>query len=244
MNTQRSFAVFDIDGTLLRWQFFHAIVDALGESGAIEAAVHAEIREARMRWKTRQHPDAFAAYEKVLVKAYLHALENMQEQDHSLAIEHVFAEYKGQLFTYTRNLLNECKKQGKLLFFISGSHEGILRMMADELGVDDYIGANFEFKNGRYSGVSYTPVHDKAAALRQLVKKHDATFTGSLAIGDSESDIAVLELVEQPIAFNPTRGLYKKAMAEGWNIVVERKNLVYELEPQDGRYVLAQTNAG
>ncbi|MDB5164640.1 MAG: family hydrolase, partial [Candidatus Saccharibacteria bacterium] len=44
--------------------------------------------------------------------------------------------------------------------------------------------------------------------------------------------------VEQPIAFNPSKDLFEHAQKEGWNVVLERKNMVYRLEPQDGRYQL------
>ena len=51
----------------------------------------------------------------------------------------------------------------------------------------------------------------------------------------------MLSTVEQPIAFNPTKQLFEHARTYGWRIVLERKNMVYELEPRDGSYILAQT---
>jgi phosphoserine phosphatase len=69
--------------------------------------------------------------------------------------------------------------------------------------------------------------------------KHGVSREGSIAIGDSGSDIAMLELVERPIAFNPTKGLFEHAKANNWEIVIERKNVVYELKANDGSYVLA-----
>jgi phosphoserine phosphatase len=73
------------------------------------------------------------------------------------------------------------------------------------------------------------------------VEKYGATFAGSIAIGDSESDIAMLELVERPIAFNPSKGLFKEAQKQGWPVVLERKNMIYELENRGNEYVLAET---
>ena len=79
--------------------------------------------------------------------------------------------------------------------------------------------------------------------LQELVKKHRATMPGSIAVGDGSSDISMLEMVELPIAFNPEKKLFDYASAKGWKIVIERKNMVYELEKQDGRYILAKTNS-
>jgi len=80
--------------------------------------------------------------------------------------------------------------------------------------------------------------------LKKLVKQHSVVFTGSVGVGDSRSDATMLNLVEQPIAFNPERELFDYATRKGWKIVVERKNLVYELEKRDGKYQLVKTNAG
>lgn len=240
MTEKPKFAVFDIDGTLLRWQFFHAIVNELGDSGLIDAAAHDSIKTARMRWKNREHHEAFSAYEKVMVQTYLKALENIDETAHNKAIDAVFEEYKDQLFTYTRDLLKRSRKEGRLIFVISGSHEVILAKLAMHVGIDAFIGGEYEFKDGRFTGKRTTPFGDKAAALNRLVEQHHATFADSIAIGDSESDIAMLELVDSPIAFNPSRGLLEEAKKHGWKIVLERKNVVYELEQnKDGSYVLA-----
>jgi hypothetical protein len=38
--------------------------------------------------------------------------------------------------------------------------------------------------------------------------------------------------------------LYDVANEKGWKIVVERKNMYYELESKDGKYQLVQTSAG
>jgi phosphoserine phosphatase len=42
-----------------------------------------------------------------------------------------------------------------------------------------------------------------------------------------------------PIAFNPNKELFDHAREHGWNIVVERKNVVYELSAGKEQYVLA-----
>lgn len=236
---KRKFAVFDIDGTLVRWQFFHAIVHELGKSGAMNSAAHQNIRDARMQWKQREHVDSFHDYELALVQIYFEALPSISQVDHQAAIGRVFEEYKDQMFTYSRHLLERAKKDGRVVLAISGSHDSVLKLLADYIGLDDFIGANFEYKNGAYTGVVNSPISDKASALRQLVAKHDLALEGSLGIGDSESDIGMLELVENPIAFNPSAGLLEAAKKRDWKIVLERKNVVYELESYNGQYILA-----
>ena len=61
--------------------------------------------------------------------------------------------------------------------------------------------------------------------MAQLVNKYHARQTGSIAVGDSEGDIEMLEAVESPIAFNPSKKLFHHAQTHGWKVVIERKNM-------------------
>jgi len=236
--TKRKFAVFDIDGTLIRWQLFHAIVHALGKQGYILRGTHDKINNARMTWKNRETDEGFRAYEKVLVEAYLQVLTTIDPAVYLHIVDEVFHEYKDQTYAFTRDLVRSLKKQGYLLFAISGSQSEVVNRLALHHGFDAAIGAEFVQKDGAFTGEVMTPIHDKKSALERLVKQFDATYDGSYAVGDSPSDAAMLETVENPIAFNPDRGLFEIAKKNRWPIVVERKNVAYELNPGKDGYTL------
>lgn len=234
--------MFDIDGTVIRWQLYHAVVNTLIKRGVIPEEVGQRIHDARMTWKRRAHSESFREYEAVLVQAYEQALSTLPVQEFEQAIDGVFEEYKEQVYTYTRDLIRELKAKGYLLFAISGSYQEIVSKLAEHYGFDDTVGQVYEQQQGRFTGGHTTPMFQKDAVLKQLVAKHHATFEGSIAVGDSEGDIAMLELVDHPIAFNPAHGLLTHATKKGWKIVVERKNVVYHLQKEHDGYVLAQTN--
>lgn len=238
MTNRRKFAVFDIDGTLIRWQLFHAIVHHLGVHGYIPASEHAAIKAARMTWKRRVSKDNFRDYEHVLVQAYRAALKDIDPEAYQYIVNEVFEEYKDQTFVYTRDLIKDLKGQGYLLFAISGSQQDIITKLAHHHGFDEALGATLEMSKGRFTGKLITPVLDKPTALREIVQRHDATFDGSIGVGDSEGDIPMLEMTANPIAFNPSAGLFTHAKSKGWKVVVERKNVVYKLEQKDDTYVL------
>lgn len=233
------FAVFDIDGTIIRWQLFHSIVNELIRRGQISDQDAHAISEARMTWKRRENDDSFREYEHVLVKAYLDALTGLSVTQHNAAVENVFDEYKEQTYTFTRNLIRDLKHEGYLLFAISGSQQEIVTKFAEFYGFDDAIGAHLEQLDGKFTGKVQSPVHDKQRALHTLLARHNVSHDGSVAVGDSESDAPLLDAVEQPIAFNPSAGLLEIAKERGWKVTVERKNVIYTLEPNDGRYILA-----
>ncbi len=240
--TGRPFAVFDIDGTLIRWQLYHAIAEALAKRGHIDAATHQKIKDARMVWKKRVHDEAFDTYQSELVIVYEKLLLDLSVKSFNEAVQVVFDEYKDQVYTYTRDLIKKLKADHYLLFAISGSQIEIVKMIANYYDFDDCVGTIYEHEEDRFTGAVTIHLGGKHVVLEELVEKHRASLKGSIAVGDGASDISMLEMVEMPIAFNPEKKLFDCAKDKGWKIVIERKNMVYELEKKDGKYILAKTS--
>lgn len=236
---QRPFAVFDIDGTLIRWQLYHAIVDALGKDGHIPEEHFAAMKAARMQWKNRETNDSFPAYEHAVIDAYDTAVTSLTKDVFLGAAQKVFDEYKDQTYAYTRDLIRELQAKNYLLFAISASQQEIVEMLAKYYGFDAWGGSEYEYIGGRYTGNKFVlRSHEKPKRLQTLIEKFGATAKGSIGVGDSSGDIPMLEAVQQPIAMNPDKKLFQHAREQGWKIVVERKNVVYELEGNNGTYVL------
>lgn len=237
-NKAKKFAVFDIDGTLIRWQLYHAVVDKLAKQGLLGDNAVEKLHEARMHWKRREHPEAFRTYEMELITMYEAAVTAISTEQFDAAVKAVASEYNTQTYTYTRDLLKRLKKEGYILFAISGSHTELVEHIAHHYGFDDWVGSTYERTDGTFTGKSFVASFDKKTILQKLVKKHGVPFEASVAVGDSKSDAVMLEMVERPIAFNPDQSLLQIAQTHHWPIVIERKNVVYKLEEHDGRYVL------
>ena len=129
----KKFAVFDIDGTLIRWQLYHAVAEALAKQGLLDPKIHQTIKDARMRWKKRTHTDAFSDYEGRLVSAYDRLITQLTPEQMQVAANSVFNEYRDQVYTYTRDLIAQLKDRKYLLLAISGSQKmqlGILGLSA------------------------------------------------------------------------------------------------------------------
>lgn len=238
---RKPFAVFDIDGTLIRWQLYHAISDATVKLGYVAPYTYQTVKDARMDWKRRTGSGSFKSYEKQLIETYEQVLKELTMEQFMKAADVVFDEYKDQVYTYTRDLIIELKKKNYLLFAISGSQVEIVEKIAHYWGFDDWVGTIYGYKNGLFSGTKTVGSADKSKALEKLIKKHKATSDGSVAVGDSASDIPMLKKVERPIVFNPDSELFELAKQKGWRLVIERKNMVYELEKRDGKYELVKT---
>jgi phosphoserine phosphatase len=98
------------------------------------------------------------------------------------------------------------------------------------LGFDKVYGQIYEIdKKKRFTGkVLYLDlIIDKAKVLKRAIEKENLTLRDSFGVGDTESDIAFLKMVENPICFNPNKKLYQYARGKGWKIIVERKDVIY-----------------
>lgn len=232
------FAVFDIDGTLIRWQLYHVVVDKLAKVNFLGSESSNILKEARMKWKQRENHNSFRNYENILVQTYENALQSIPTKKFDKLVSEVISQYQSQTYVYTRNMIIELKKQEYKLFIISGSHKELVEQIGKIYGFDDWIGTTYERLGNTFSGKVSKAAFDKDKSLQKLIKRNKVKLDGSIGIGDTGSDIPMLKMVEKPIAFNPDVTLYQEAKKFGWNIVIERKNVIYELRKEDGRYQL------
>ncbi|HET6622768.1 MAG TPA: HAD family phosphatase [Candidatus Saccharimonadales bacterium] len=239
-STKRRFAVFDIDGTLYRWQLFHELVEELVKQQAL-ADPDGLLGQTWNEWRGGKL--SFHDYEHKLMHDVLYKnLVDVSVKAFDAACQAVVESSGHKVHKYTADLLKDLQDQGYFTIAISGSQQELLDRFCVRYGFDIAVGALYERQQGRFTGrLERSTFGRKAEILKELVGQYNLTFTDSLAIGDSDSDIEILELVEQPIAFNPSEGLFDRAQTAGWPIVIERKNMAYRLERNHDKLVLAKT---
>lgn len=83
----------------------------------------------------------------------------------------------------------------------------------------------------RFTGeiVEKSLIENKATIIDRVIEHNGFTLEDSVGVGDTEGDIPLLSRVETPICFNPNQKLYKHAQEAGWQVVVERKDVIYTL---------------
>jgi len=166
--SERPFAVFDIDGTLIRWQLYHAIGDELAKQGVIEANDFRQVRAARMSWKKRSSEASFRDYETALVSVFDKAIGGLPVTTFDSAVSNRFEEYKDQVYTYTRDLIRQLKTQGYWLFAISGSPAVIVNKLANYYGFDDSAATTYPTANGRFIGTKDLAIGKKTRATETI----------------------------------------------------------------------------
>lgn len=226
----RKVAIFDVDGTIFRSSLLIEIVDRLIFIGAFPEEARDEFEFEHERWLNRE--GAYEEYIQAVVRTFLKHLKGVKYQVLADSAEHVVEEHARRVYRYTRDLLKELKRDGFFLLAVSHSPKTILDKFCPQLGFDKVYGTIYETGGeDAFTGniVDEHLIFNKAAIVHRAVEKEDLTLSGSIGVGDTESDIPFLELVERPICFNPNMKLYRHAQREGWKVVVERKDVVYEL---------------
>ena len=226
---KKKIAVFDIDGTIFRSSLDNVLFRALIKEGLFPQSAFDEIFEYYEKWINRKGP-----YGDYNIKIYYALATHLKGLDvaqvESIACDAVH-EYKERVYTYTRDLIEQLRDE-YILLAISGSPIEVVQAFVDHRNFDAAYGTTYAQKNGKYTGEFHTEMYDlKKETLKTFCKEHDLTLKDSIGVGDTSGDISFLEDVENPIAFNPNQVLYEKAKEKGWKIIVERKDVIYEITP-------------
>jgi HAD superfamily hydrolase (TIGR01490 family) len=230
MKKERPVAVFDIDGTTFRSSLLIELVDRLIQKGLFPQETRHEFESERIRWLDRTSD--YEAYIGKVVSVFGTRIKGLSFGEVANTAGEVIEEKKDRVYRYTRDLVKTFKTKGYFLLAVSHSP----KFMADGFGYE----AGFDKVYGTFYATGPTDsftgeiedkelIFNKAAIVRRAVRKENLTLEKSVGVGDTESDIGMLELVETPIAFNPNQALYTHAKRRKWKIVVERKDVVYEL---------------
>jgi HAD superfamily hydrolase (TIGR01490 family) len=223
-------AIFDIDGTLFRSSLLVELVKELVNEGVFPKKAKLEYDRAEEKWLNRK--GSYADYLRTLIRSYMKHLKGVKYADVHRVSEKVVEIHKDRVYRHTRDLIKDLKKKKYYLVAISQSPKVILDMFCQRMGFDKVYGRLYETgPQGKFTGkvVDLHLIANKANVVRRVIKKEGLTLKDSLAVGDSEGDIPMLELVDHPICFNPNSKLYKHAKRTGWKVVVERKDVVFEI---------------
>ena len=236
---KQKFAAFDIDGTLFRSGLYREVAYELMRMGVLPPDVLEETTAKNREWRHRTHGNAFEEFEMLLINRIDNFLPQLRIEDYEEAAQMVLAKRADNVYVYTRDLIHSLKAQGYFLIAISGSQIELVEPFAAKYGFDAWVGQQWERGDEYFTGNIIKTHTSKDVILKDLAKRHNLTFKDSYAIGDSNGDVGMLSIVDNPIAFNPTFELYEKAIENGWPMTIERKNVIYTMSAQpDAPYAL------
>ena len=226
---KKRLAVFDIDGTIFRSSLIVELVDGLVKEGLFPKEAKKEIERDYVAWLSRK--GSYVTYIIKVVEVYQKYIKGINVDKAKTVAKKVIEREREKVYIYTRNLIANLKKENYFLLAISGSPDYIVEEFTKSLGFDGFYGGEYEVKNGLFTGRQLVEVsNSKPEILIRFLKEYGFDLKDTIGIGDSEIDISFLSLVGNPIAFNPDNVLAKVAKEKKWKIIIERKNVIYELK--------------
>ncbi len=231
-------AFFDIDGTLYREGLITEMFKKLVKYEIIPPERwYKEVKPEYERWDKRQ-----GNYDNYLLKMaeiYIEAIKGLHKSQIEFIAKNVIDQKGDRVYTYTRDRIKWHKEKGHKVITVSGSPIELVREMSIKHGFDDYRGAIYIMDGTETYTGEVIPMWDsesKNKAIIELVKKYDIDLSKSYAYGDTAGDFSMFKMVKYPVCVNPTREIVKKVlndeeMKEKIQIIVERKDMTYNLKP-------------
>jgi len=226
----RKIAIFDIDGTIFRKNLQFELINELSWMNIFPRKVRDQIVSLYTNWL--EHQGTYEQYRQALVELYETYIKGCKVSEVCHASRVVAAFHQKRTYIFAEQLIAKLRQENYHLIAVSGSPVEIVKEFNKfHLHFDAVFGSVYEFDKAEiYTGkAQYEPVQNKGLLLKQYIYEHKLSLKDSYGMGDTESDASFLELVANPIAFNPNDNLKKIAQEKGWRIVVEKKDVVYDM---------------
>lgn len=223
-------AVFDIDGTIFRSSLLIELIDGLVEAGTFPRHVKKEVEKDYVAWLNRK--GSYERYVDRVVETYMQYIKGCKKKDVERIANTIIQIHKNRVYRFTRDFIRELKREKYYLIAISGSPIYMVSRFSKKLGFHAYFGEQLEVKKGIFTGrtLSTESIHAKDKILKQFIAISGmrVDLGRSIAVGDTQNDIPMMKMVGNPIAFNPNTSLAHYAKEHKWDVVVERKDVIYK----------------
>jgi len=231
-------AFFDIDGTLFRNSLMIEHFKKMIRYEVIDPSLwYGRLRESYSEWEKRYGD--FNDYMDELVQIYVKVLKGINKSYIEFIASQVININWDKVYRYTRARIKWHKEQGHKIFFISGAPDFLVEKMAEKYQVTDFKATQYIVdENNNFTGkvISMWDSDNKQEAINELVSQYNVDLKASFSYGDTTGDLSMLKIVGNPVAVNPVKNLLlaikeDEELYAKTTIIVERKDLIYELNP-------------
>ena len=226
---KKKLAIFDIDGTVFRKNLHFELIDELSWRGIFSKNARRVLVQIYAKWL--EHRGTYEEYRKKIVSTYAKELKGCSQKDIIEASRKVADFNKNRTYIFARDLIRKLRKENYVIIAISGSPIEVINEYNKHIKFDEVFGSVYETDGqGIYTGKAiFEPVRHKGHLVGQYISEKGISLKGSYGIGDTESDVSFLEMVDYPFAFNPNLNLERVARRRKWKIVVEKKDVIYDI---------------
>ncbi len=227
---KKKLAIFDIDGTIFRKNLHFELINELTWMKIFPLEARRELVEIYTSWV--EHEGTYEKYRRALVELYSEHIAGCRQADVLRASKLLIPFHAKRTYVFAERLIERLRSEEYHLIAVSGSpNEVVEEYNSHYLKFDAVFGSVYELNSEKIytGGAVFEPSKNKGEVVKQYVYEHGLSLEDSYGIGDTDSDGSFLSLVTHPIAFNPNQELKQMAENAQWRIVVEKKDVIYEV---------------
>jgi HAD superfamily phosphoserine phosphatase-like hydrolase len=216
--SQKKIAFFDIDKTIYNGYMIFPLAEYFLEENIIKKDIVDYLYEDLRLYRSKQ-----IDYETTVENFNMHFSYGLKSYSPGSILKATSTFLKtresNNFFAFTKPLIELLRKTHDI-YFVTGEVQFVGKAVADYFSVQGYISSEMEVKNTVFTGnmsKSLAKKEGKRAAIEDLFNAYP--YEKSMAFGDSEGDIEMLNMVAHAFCINATEGLKEAAFLKKWNIV-------------------------
>lgn len=209
----KSIAFFDIDGTIYSNHSFLEMIKEGTDNGLFSKSTWLAILEDLALYKSG-HQDYSTTAEK-LINIWVKDLKGLEYKTaYDLSVR-FFENHREHFYPYFEQILPKLKETHQV-YLVTTNTQFVAEAIVKLFELDGYISTVFEVKNGKFTGEILSSLAEGKDIVETLINKDN--FDRSIACGDSENDIMMLNKVKYPVCMNPDKELRNFAEINDWVI--------------------------
>jgi HAD superfamily hydrolase (TIGR01490 family) len=211
-------AIFDLDYTLLEGDCEYLWAQFLFREHVVESAFVEGITSFYRQYEAGELD--YRAYEEF----FLQPLTNLPFNTILKMREKYLAEIQSLLRPKMIEKVKWHRERKHVLLLITASNDFISTPIAQMLGFSNIICSQAEMLDGKLTGkIGNNPPfrEGKIKLLKIWLENKSLSLAGSWCYSDSYNDLALLELVDHPVAVTPDVRLLNKARAHHWDVIAK-----------------------
>lgn len=210
---KKHLAFFDLDKVLYNDHTFFQVVKDEIDNDFISKECWNPIMDELDKYRDGSQEYKVAAHN--LLKIWANALKGKKLNKAKLLFKKFLSENSNNFYPWVFDTIEALKPKYNIYIVTSN-----VRFLAEEvtkvLGVKGYLATEFEVQNGLFTGNILGDISQGKMYVSHIIGKNKEK---SLAVGDSENDVGMLEAVEIPVCIHPNKKLEEIAKQKNWKII-------------------------
>ncbi|MET3575081.1 HAD family hydrolase [Bhargavaea ullalensis] len=215
-------AIFDFDGTLYKGETFGFMMKHLKHHpayGRLYGKFFRRILPVYTGYKLKLVPSPVMREKSM--QHYLSPFNGFPAEELDDYFRGMAADMRSGFNPEIERRVREHADAGDRVMLVSGAFTPLLKEIVKDLPVDDVIGTEIPYKDGRFGNepIRHIRAERKNERILETLGVAEVDWSESSAYGDTLSDLSVLELTGHPVAVRPEEALRQTASGRGWEII-------------------------